>query len=191
MNKGTENYEEDFYRTELNFAKGDNFYIYGDVDESFPKNIIAPFIELVQIKTKEANPSPINIHLSSPGGYVQYCFDLVSWIEYAKLRKVIVNTYVTSVAYSAASVIAVVGSKRFVSRRAQLLIHFARGFDYSHNPEMTERNRQSSDFMQEEMIAIYNKYTKIKDVRKKMLADNFYILGGNELIKQGFADELF
>lgn len=191
MSKEIDNYDDDLYKTELNFTKGDNVYIYGDVDETFPKNIIAPFIELVQTKVKESNPTAINIHISSPGGLVHYCFDLISWMEYAKKKGIVINTYVTSTAYSTASVIAVVGTNRYVSRRAQLLIHFARGFDYSHNPEMTERNKQSFDFLQNEMIGVYTKYTKIKDVRKKLLADNFYISGGQELIKQGFADELF
>ena len=190
-NKDNNDIEDELpYKQELNFTKGDNFYIYGDVDESFPKNIIAPFIELVDKKVKESNPTPINFHISSPGGFVQYCFDLISWIEYAKSKDIVINTYVTSVAYSCASIIAVTGTRRWVSKRSQFLLHFARSWDFSHNPEMSDRNKASHDFMQNENIEVYKKYSKLKDIRKKMMSDNFYILGGDELIKTGFADEL-
>lgn len=182
--------DDQYEKQELNFAKGDNFYLMGEVDESFPKNIIAPFIELVQAKVKESNPTPIHIHISSWGGYCQYCFDLIAWILFAKSKGLVINTYCTSTAYSAASIIFCVGTNRYVTRRTQLLLHFARTSNSSHNPEMAQRNKEADDHLQDELIEVYKKHTKMKDIKKKLMTDNYYILGGQQLINLGFADEM-
>lgn len=173
-----------------NFQMDGNFYITGEVDESIAKEITAPLIERIMEEKEKAIKEPIKIYISSYGGYLKDAYDLISWFEYAKSVGVPIHTYVTSVAFSAASLIAVAGHKRFGSSRAFHGLHFARGFEYSHNPEMTKRNADNSNFLQNELVKIYQKYTKLKDIPKLLLADNYMVNGGTEMKKLGLIDEI-
>lgn len=172
----------------LNFSKGNNFYIYGDIDYTIPENIIAPMIEYIDRKKDLKDPGDINIYVSSYGGYVQYGFDLISQMEQAKDLGFSVNTYVTSVACSCGSLIAVAGSKRYVSERAYHLLHFMRGSDYAHNPIMSDRNNENAKFWQKQLVDIYKKYTRLKNIEKLLLPDNYMINGASQLIRHGLAD---
>ncbi len=173
----------------VNFSQGNNFYIFGGIDDSMPKKIIVPFIEEVNKQINKKDPEDINIYITSRGGFVNYGFDLITHIERAKSAGINVNTYVTSEACSCGSLIAVAGSTRYIGKRAYHLLHFARGWDYSHNPIMAERNVEQSKFWQNEIVNIYKKYTKIKDIDSKLLADNYMINGAAACIKAGLADK--
>ena len=173
-----------------NFNHGNNFFITGEIDETIAFEITAPLIQKINEEKTKTDKAPINIYISSYGGYVHHAFDLITWFEYAKTVGVPIHTYVTSVAFSAASLIAVAGHKRFGSTRAYHGLHFARGFDYSHNPEMTQRNADNFKWQQNELINIYKKYTKLKDLPKLLVADNYMVNGGAELKKLGLIDEI-
>lgn len=174
-----------------NFYSDNNFYIFGDVGKDFCKEIVVPFIEVVEQELSKKEPEDINIYITSPGGYVSYAFDLITHMEKAISAGINVNTYVTSYAASAGSLIAVSGSHRYISKRAYHLLHYMRGFDYSHNPIMSERNNENAQFWQDQLIDIYASKTKMKrkTLEKKLLADNYMINGSDECIKVGLADE--
>lgn len=182
--------DDAFTSNTMNFINNGKFFICGDIDDTLPEQIIAPFIREVELKSKLKNPSPIEIHITSNGGSVNFAFDLITQIEKAKRLGVPVHTYVTSCVCSAGSLIACVGHKRFVSKRAYHLLHFARGWEYSHNPVMSQRNAENWKWMQKELVDIYKQYTKIKNIEDKLLADNYMVNGGKELIRLGLADEL-
>lgn len=190
--KMNEELESDISQNKYNFHDNGKFFIYGDIDETFPQNIIAPFATLVQTYSELTSPPPIEIWISSSGGDLSYTFDLITLMELAIASEIEILTYVTSTACSAASLIAVSGSQRVVSRRAYHLLHFARGADYSHNPIMSERNLENMKFLQSEMLQIYSSKTKlnIEQLEKDLLADNFIINGGQNLIDNGLADIL-
>lgn len=176
--------------SDQNFFMDGNFFINGDIDNSMAKSIIAPLINEINNRAKLKNPTPIKIFVTSYGGYIKDAFDIISWFDYAKKQGVSIHTYVTSVAFSAGSLIAVSGHKRFGSTRAYHGLHFARGWDYSHNPIMTERNAQNSKWMQSELVKIYKERTKLKQIEKLLLADNYMINGGSNLLKAGIIDEI-
>ncbi len=173
----------------LNFAEGNNFYIFGGIDETIPKAIIVPFINALTKQENKATKDEFHIYITSPGGRVDFGFDLITQMELAKTKGVVVNTYVSSMACSCGSLIAVAGEKRFVSKRAYHLLHFSRGWDYSHNPIMAERNLENGNWMQNEIVAHYKKYTKLKSIPAKLIADNYMINGAADLIANGLADE--
>ncbi len=173
-----------------NFVSDGNFFINGDIDDTIAKNIIAPLINEINIRRAQATPAPIKVFVTSYGGYVKDAFDIISWFDYAKKVGVPIHTYVTSVAFSAGSLIAVSGHKRFASVRAYHGLHFARGSDYAHNPEMADRNAENFKWMQAQLVKIYKENTKLKDIEKLLLADNYMINGGSNLLKYGLIDEL-
>lgn len=178
-------------KNDQNWAKDTNFYIFDVIGEEFPKQIIVPFVEAIEKQLTKRDMGELNIYITSPGGYVKYGFDLIAHIERAKEASIVVNTYVTSEACSCGSLIAVTGTNRYIGERAYHLLHFARGADYAHNPEMLKRNYENGLFWQKKLIAIYSKYTKIKDLEKKLLADNYMINGAKDCIKAGVADHLY
>lgn len=172
-----------------NFVKEGRFYIFGEINESIPESIIAPLISEINRKAREKKPLPIEIYINSTGGYLSFAFDIITQFDIAEKKGVPIYTYVTASACSAASLIAVCGHKRFVGQRAYHLLHFARGADYSHNPVMIDRNAENFKFLQSELVKIYEKKTKLKDVASKLLPDNFMVNGSKDLIKFGLADE--
>lgn len=176
--------------TNQNFFIDGNFFINGNIDESIAKNIIAPLINEINIRSRHKTPMPINFYITSYGGFVKDAFDIISWFDYAKKVGVPIHTYVTSVAFSAGSLIAVSGHKRFASVRAYHGLHFARGGQYAHNPDMADRNVENFKWMQSQLVQIYKSTTKLKDIEKLLLADNYMINGGANLLKYGLIDEL-
>lgn len=174
-----------------NFAKDGRFFIYGEIDEHFSRDIIVPFIEEAHKRKVDKSINPIEIYINSYGGLVHEALDLVSHIEIAKKDLVQIHIYTLANAMSAATLIAVVGTKRFISKRTQFMIHYSRGFEYSHNPEMAKNNLDANIFQQKAIVGVYTQYAKVKekDVERKMLADNYFI-SGEELIRLGFADAI-
>ncbi len=173
-----------------NFVADGNFFINGSIDDTIAKNIIAPLINEINIRSKSKTPAPINFYITSYGGYVKDAFDIISWFDYAKKLGVPIHTHVTSVAFSAGSLIAVSGHKRYASVRAYHGLHFARGSDYAHNPEMADRNAENFKWMQAQLVQIYKNKTKLKNIEKLLLADNYMINGGHNLLKFGLIDEI-
>lgn len=175
-----------------NWSELNDFYIFGDVDTTFARDIIVPFITQVnKLEKSRSTKKELNIYVTSNGGFIHYAFDLINHIEYAKQRGIIVNTYVTSQALSAGSLIAVTGTNRYIGERAFHLLHFMRGWSYSHNPEMSKRNSDNDAFWQEKLVDIYKRYTKIKDIKRKLIADNFMVNGADKCIEAGLADFKF
>lgn len=173
-----------------NFVRNGMFFICGEIDETLPYTIIAPLIREIKKRMIQTNPQPIEFYITSDGGYLDMAFDLITWFEHAKNCGVEIHTYVTSVAFSAASLIAVSGHHRFGSVRAYHGLHFARGYEYSHNPLMSDRNNENMKFLQAELIKVYQNRTKLEDIEGKLIADNFMVNGGEDLLKFGLIDEL-
>lgn len=173
-----------------NFVSEGNFFICGEIDDSIAETIIAPLIKRIEDECLKTIKQPIKFFITCYGGYVKDGFDLITWFDYAKKKGVEIHTYVTSVAFSCGSLIAVSGHKRFASKRAYHGLHFARGTDYSHNPEMMQRNADNFIWMQKELIDIYKSQTKLKNIEKLLIADNYMINGGDALLRAGLIDEI-
>jgi len=175
---------------EKHFVSGDKFYIQGEIRESLCKEITAPLITLIENKKKEKAPTPIEIYISSPGGSVDPTLDLIAQIERARDLGVEIHTIVTANVASAASLIAITGHKRFVSKRASHLIHYARMWQFTNNPEMLEREYEFGKWLQSTLVDIYKEYTKMEDIETKIKTDNYRINGAEDLIRLGLADEI-
>lgn len=183
-------FEEASSNYHLNFFKDGKFYIHGYIDESIPQNIIQPLVDEIERRSEYQNPKPLEFFINSGGGDLSYCYEIIGLFKLANAKGIPVCTYVMSYAASAASLIAVCGNMRYVTRRSYHLLHFARGWDYAHNPEMIERNAKTWKFLQDELIDVYREHTKLKDIEAKLLADNFMINGAKDLIRFGLADQI-
>lgn len=172
----------------LNYFFNGSFYIFGEIDETILTNIIPNFLTETSHKANSLNPEPINIYINSGGGDLYIAWELITLIEHASRLGIPVVSHVYAKAASAASLIAISCPIRVVSERAAHIMHYARGGDFAHNPEMARRNLQYFEFLQEEILTLYKKHTKIDDVHKKLELDNYIIFGGGKLKQYGLAD---
>lgn len=174
-----------------NFCIGNRFFIFGDIDDTIPERIIAPMFSHIDQERKKRDPDPIEIFISSSGGSVHHCLDIVSHIELAKRSGITVYTSVTSHAYSAAAIIAICGSHRMASEYATYMFHHARIEEFSHNPEMAKRNLDNRSFIDKTLVEIIKRYTRITDVEKILNDDNYFVNGGKNLKRMGIIDAVF
>lgn len=174
-----------------NFEANNTLYLYGDVDASLPKNFIYPLHKLIKERIRDNDTKPIDIHICSSGGDVDYCFDIISLIEYAKDNDVPIHTYTLSAGSSAAAMISITGSKRFISPRSILMFHYQRGFDYGHNPIMVDRNNTWNKHISSNLEALIQKYSNmpLADIQQKLLPDN-WVITGSDILQYGLADEM-
>lgn len=170
-----------------NRSRENNFYIYWDIDESFPKDIIVPFIEEMKIQ-KQRRDSIINIYINSHWGIVSFARELISLIEQCKSNYILVKTIVIDSAASAASLIAITGHVRIVWKNASHIIHNPRWYNFA----ATEKQIDNETAVYKELLKRssdhYKKYTKIKDVENKLNEENHSIRWSKNLIKDWFAD---
>lgn len=75
----------------------------------------------------KATPKPIKIYINSSGGDLHAMLPVVDYIKDMR-KSLTIHTYVEGVAASAASLLAVVGHKRFCTKNSFLLIHELRSY---------------------------------------------------------------
>lgn len=95
-------------------------YIYGDIGLSDENSTKAFVTSLGKLKNSKAKA--INVHINSTGGNA---FDGIAMYQQLKICGMIVNTYIDGVAASAASIIAMAGTKRYIAKSAKIMIHEA------------------------------------------------------------------
>jgi ATP-dependent protease ClpP protease subunit len=133
-------------------------------------------------------PKPLYLHIYSPGGDVYAGLSLHDFIiEFSKTIKV--YTVVEGLAASAATIISVAGSKRFISPTSYMLIHQLSTF-LGGNFEQIKDEFDNCNKIMDRIKQIYVKYTTIP---KKQLADilkHDLIFDAVECKKYGLVDEI-
>ncbi len=141
-------------------------------------------------KNLEATNKQINVRINSGGGDV---FEGITIYNTLKNSKAEVHCYIDGLAASMASVIALAGSKIFMSRYAQLMIHRVSG---SANGD-AEKLRETANLMDElekSMLEIYASKTgkdtaSIQDKWMQRGKDTWF--NANDAVQQKLVDEIF
>src|ERR1051325_7024234 len=128
----------------------------------------------------------ISVHINSPGGEV---FDGVAIHTALASHKAHVTTFVTGVAASAASFIAMAGDTIRMARNATMMIHDASGLVWGNAREM----RQQADLLDKLSDNIADMYAiqaggTVEDWRAAMLKETWYT--GKEALAAGLVDEI-
>jgi ATP-dependent protease ClpP protease subunit len=133
-------------------------------------------------------PKPLILHIYSPGGDVYAGLSLHDFIiEFAKT--IPVHTVVEGVAASAATMISVAGSKRYISPTSYMLIHQLSTF-VGGNFEQIKDEFDNCNKLMDRIKQIYIECTTIP---KKQLADilkHDLIFDSTECKKYGLVDEI-
>jgi ATP-dependent protease ClpP protease subunit len=140
-----------------------DIYLYRPIDKNASFNLRRAFKELecslndACIKYNLDTLPDINIHINSCGGLLLEGFNIVDLILGSNLN---VNTYVEGSAASAASIISIVGSNRYMTKNSFILIHELRSASFGKYSEIKDDVSNCDLFMQK-IRGFYEQYTNI------------------------------
>lgn len=144
------------------------------------KDIKNPFIDIITYK-------PLYVFIKSTGGFVASAYSIIDTILTSKIP---IYTVIDGYAASSATLISIVGKKRYIKPNASMLIHQVNGgisgsfqaiHDYSENLEqIMEKNKE-----------LYTKYTKmnITELENRLACDK--TISAKDCITLGLVDEFY
>lgn len=141
-------------------------------------------------KKLESAHNKINVRINSAGGNV---FDGLTIYNTLKNSKAEIDIYIDGVAASMASVIALAGSKIFMSRYAQLMIHRVSG---SANGD-SDKLRETASLMDELQNSLIDIYASRTGIEKETIQNTWLQRGkdtwlnASEAVNQKLADGVF
>ena len=109
-------------------------------------------------ETVEITPKPIYLHINSYGGSVFAAFAAIDFIQNCEIP---VHTIIEGASASAATIMSVVGKKRYMCKNASMLIHQLSSWAEGKMNELEDEFHNLEDMM-EHIKDIYVKNTKIK-----------------------------
>ena len=132
---------------------------------------------------------PVIIHINSFGGSVFDSLAAVDTIEGHIRQGVPIYTIIEGCAFSAATVIAAAGSKRFITKNSTYLIHeMSQQFEgkLSELEKATKGLKKSAEIY----TRIYKQHSNMTTPQIKKLIDNEEYLSPEDVLKFGLVDEI-
>lgn len=105
-----------------NYMYKNTVYLLDEISDTSCAYLIGDLYEYVT--NKQYFDTPLNFIINSPGGDVYTMMTILGLINIAKLNGIQVNTFVMGVAASAASVIAIQGDVRKITKVSKHFVHF-------------------------------------------------------------------
>lgn len=174
--------------TQTNFVRENNVYIFGDFDESISSNVVPELTKLITTESEKKN-GRINFFINSNGGNVRELHALLALINMAKANNILITTTVLGNAYSCASMLAIVGEKRFIYEGAFHLMHLGTVVTGVETVEQNKRNALKTEKHFNFIVSLYDRHTKMpKADIIEAVKDNDYYIDAQDCIKLGFAD---
>jgi ATP-dependent protease ClpP protease subunit len=171
------------------FSDDNRFYLLGEFGDEMKWSIIVPLTKKIE-DLKKVKDASLEIYISSHGGDGYLVTHIIELLEIAKRNDIKVKTIVTSHAFSAGSMLAVVGTKgeRYISRMAEHLVHYGSIGTGERTPAQIERSTDYKKRWFKLMVAHYKKYSNIPDLEEHIKDDLFFI-PADKCIKWGLADK--
>ena len=141
--------------------------------------------KIFQVQYK-IDPPPIHLHIQSEGGslyHTLYIIDLIRKMETP------VYTYVDDFAASAASLMSVVGAKRYMTENSLILIHQLSGSESGKYNEMQDQMTNMRILMSI-IRKIYLEYTKLDENTLNALLQKDLWLESKTCLAYGLVDEI-
>lgn len=184
--------------TELNENNINEYYLYNDITMKSIQGLLK-FIKnaekrwnLFLLETydlvEKVEPKPLKIFINSNGGEF---FAAIPIIDAIKNSKIPIHTFVEGIAASAASLISVVGHKRFITKNSFMLIHELRGGIQGTFSNITDEKENCDKIMsliKNTYIEKSNNKLKINILESILKRD--IILSADECLNYGLVDEI-
>ena len=159
--------------------------LYGDIGESFWGDGVT-LLDVSNALKEFGAIDKLDIRLNSFGGSVFEGIAIYNRIKQLKADKTV---YIDGIAASIASIIALAGDKVVAGEGAHLMIHKPWTYASGNSSEL-EATIHTLDSIEEEMISIYSRKTKLGRTELKNLLSKETWLRGQALVDYGFADEV-
>jgi len=129
---------------------------------------------------------PINLHISSHGGSLMDCMIAVDAIRNSKIP---IHTVVEGYAASAATLISMVGKKRYITKNSYMLIHQLSTWSMGKYEELLDEHKNNTEMMNH-LKRLYKEYTNMtaEELDEVLKRDIWW--NSNECLKQGLVDEI-
>lgn len=141
---------------------------------------------IIAKKKYDIDNGPINLHIQSNGGSLfqsLYIIDLIRNIETP------VHTYIDGFAASAATLISVVGEKRFMTKNSLMLIHQLSGGAIGKFSEIKDEN-ENVDTLMKFIIQTYIKNTKLNEEELESILKRDIWLNSTFCLEKGIVDKI-
>ena len=171
--------------------RNNEIYYYGPIGQEscfYLKNLLIEMDVKSQLLSIQygIDPPPIHLHIQSQGGslyHTLYIIDLIQSISSP------VYTYVDGFAASAATLITVVGKKRFMTKNSLLLIHQLSGADSGKFEELQDQLINMNSLMRI-IVNTYINYTSMDMNTINYLLRKDLWLNSTTCLQYGLVDEI-
>lgn len=173
-------------------------YMYGEkvfiLDEITSENCAYLIGDLTNyVLTEENQGKCLTIIINSPGGQVDVMMTIIGLINIAKLNNITVMTFVLGLAGSAASMIAIQGDERFMSKISKHFVHFGCIWDITTKHSEIEKVYLQNKQYSESMVDLYLEACDGKlsrDILLDLQSDERGYLTADECVKYGLCDSI-
>jgi ATP-dependent Clp protease protease subunit len=143
-------------------------------------------LRLAQIQYNLPAIPAIELYISSEGGEIYSSFTTVDRILSSKIP---VDTYVEGIAASAATLISVVGRRRYMRKNANMLIHQCSSAMWGNFAQFQDEMK-NLELVMSMIKRVYLKHTKFKEKDLNELLKHDLCLAPEECLKYGLIDEI-
>jgi ATP-dependent Clp protease, protease subunit len=171
---------------------GNEIYFYSDVSLgsvfSLNKGIsdLEKQMLITQIQLGMSRPPHIKIFINSDGGEIFSAFTTVDRITSSKVP---IHTYVEGIAASAATLISVCGTKRYIGKNGVMLVHQLRSWCGGTHENLKDEAK-NLDMLAEKVTRIYLEHTKFSKADLEEILKHDIYLNADECVKYGLVDEI-
>ena len=172
-----------------NYMFGDKIFIYDVITTENCAHLIGDLSTYVL--NYENAGRKLSFFINSPGGEVSVMMNIIGIMNIAKLNDISIDTYVLGHAASAASLIAVNGTCRIMSKLARHHLHFGTIFDITTKQSEIEKTYLQNIEYSENMKNIYLECCQGKLSREtldKLEEDERGLLNAKQCLKYGLCD---
>ena len=136
--------------------------------------------------TNNVECTPIRLYINSEGGELSSALSIVDLIERSEVP---IHTIIEGEAASAATLISVVGHKRFITKNSHMLIHQVRGGMWGKMQEFEEEILNMKMYS-DKLIQIYKKTTYLSEEKLTKILKKDILWDSKKCLKYGLVDAI-
>ena len=173
------------------YTMNNRIYFYDDINK-FSALRLRVELETLANKTEyiastnNIEPIPIYLYINSEGGEVGSALAIVDYILNCRVP---VYTVIEGEACSAATLISIVGDRRFMTKNSHMLIHQVRGGLWGRMNECEDEMKNIKTF-NNKLIKLYKKYTDIPETKLEKILKKDISWSSKTCLKLGLIDEI-
>lgn len=143
-------------------------------------------LRIEQLKQDSFKPRPILLYIQSPGGELLPALGIVDLLESLSTP---VYSIITGYAASAATIISVACSVRYISKSSFMMIHQLSSIHWGNYSKLKDAMKLS-DMAMKTMIDVYETHSKMsrEEIQRALEHDSWY--DAKETLQRGLVDEI-